>query len=361
MKLLHIVTVAVIATLSGLIGCSSALAAPQTKMVAAQAFLDASGFDNNQKAQLEIPNLGLPGLEMTLDAMKKNPEIQRLLNRASESLPKVREKVAEAYASKFESEELVALTTFFRTPVGQKYAALYPELQAITGKLLVEEALMSDPKISAALEADRVRKQQIEADRTALEQKANAGDPAAMYKLAATYCSRKDTLPQCFDWKLRAAKAGHPEAQFDIGFSFVDGRYGNQKNGVEMFRWIKRAAEQGHSSAAYYVGSAYAGNTKVFGNQATGVEISAKDAELWLQKAAKAGGMGAIMDLASMYLEGRVLERNIPQAIYWYSQAAEKRNTFAMRKLGEIYECGIGIEPNQQEAMKWYKQAAGVR
>jgi TPR repeat protein len=127
-----------------------------------------------------------------------------------------------------------------------------------------------------------------------------------------------------------------------------------------MFKWLKRAAELGHSGSAFYVGSAYAGNTKVFGNQSPGVEVNPKDAELWLQKAAKSGGMGAILELASMYMEGRVIERNMPQAIHWYTQAAEKRNTFAMRKLGEIYERGIDIPPDPQEAMKWYKQAAGV-
>lgn len=360
MNLARIATVAVVSAASGFIGISDAIAVPQTKMDAARAFLDASGFDGQQKAQLEIPSMGLPGLDMILDAMKKNPEFLRMKSHIAESLPKIREKVAEIYANKFESDELVALTKFFRSPLGQKYAALYPELQSTTGKILVEEAFRSDPKVSEALETDRVRKLKIEADRAALQQKAGEGNPAAMYQLASTYCSRRDTLAQCFDWKMRAAEAGLPEAQFDIGFSYIDGRYGNLKSGVEMFKWLKRAAEQGHSSAAYYVGSAYAGNAKVFENQPTGVEVNARDAELWLQKAAKEGGMGAIMDLASMYMEGRVVERNISQAIYWYSQAAEKRNTFAMRKLGEIYERGIDIEPNQQEAMNWYKQAAGV-
>jgi hypothetical protein len=323
--------------------------------------LDVSGVDGYYKSAVNLPSTGFPPMDAMFDVIRKGPEFQRMQQQMLVVLPKVREKMAKTYAEKFSVSELLALTKFFKSHVGTKYALLNPELNMLAGRFLLEETLQLNPKVTEALEAEKQRKAKVESDRIALEQKANEGNPEAMYKLATiTYCSRKETLGQCLDWKTKAADAGFVEAQFDVGMSYADGRYGNQKSGEEMFKWMTRAAEKGNVMAAYHVGSAYAGNLRAFGNQTAGVEVDAKNAEEWLKKAATAGGMVAIMDLAAMYMEGRVLERNTQQAIYWYSQAAEKRNTLAMKKLGELYERGLGVEPNQIEAIKWYKLAAGI-
>lgn len=355
------------AIISTFVAAPMCLAAPQAHLDAALSFLDATESERRIKSPLEFPSVGIPAIDGVLGALKETPNFKLMRNRTSEVMPTIRTKLAEIYAVKFRETELAALTEFFRSPLGKKYVSLLPELQLAEGKLVIEEVLLkADPKIVEGLEAGKRRQAQAEIERANLEQQAKASNRDAMYRLGTSYCSssspsdRKDNLAKCFDWKVRAAEGGLPEAQFDVGFSYIDGRYGNQKSGTEMFKWLKRAADEGHSGAQFYVGSAYAGNTKVFGNQPTGVEVNAKEAEFWLQKAAQAGGMGAIMDLASMYLEGRVVERNIPQSIRWYSMAAEKKNNFAMRKLGEIYESGIDMEPNLTEAMKWYKAAAGV-
>ena len=110
-------------------------------------------------------------------------------------LPKVREKMAETYAEKFSVSELLALTKFFKSPVGTKYALLYPEMNLLAGRVLFEETLQLNPKVTEALEAEKLRKAKVESDRIALEQKANEGNPEAMYKLATTtYCSARKLL-----------------------------------------------------------------------------------------------------------------------------------------------------------------------
>ena len=365
MTLLRLVILPIMSIFSAFVVTPACLAASQTQIDAALSVLDATELEHRLRSQMGFPNVGIPTIDVFIERLREVPELQAMRSRTTEFMPKLRKQLAEIYANKFEEAELVALAKFFQTPIGKKYVTLVPELQLAEGKLLAEEMLKSYPKFGEELDTVKRLQAQADAERARLEQQAKSGNRDAMYRLG-TYCSssnpadRKDRIAKCFDWKMRAAESGLPEAQFDVGFSYIDGRYGNQKSGTEMFKWMKRAADQGHPSALFYVGSAYAGNIKVFGNQPTGVEVNAKEAEFWLQKAAKAGGMGAIMELAAMYFEGRVVERNIPQAVHWYSQAAEKRNTFAMRKLGEIFESGIGIEPNLQEAMKWYKQAAGI-
>lgn len=287
--------------------------------------------------------------------------------RTIEQAPKIRVRLAEIYAEKFSEADLVRLTEFFRTPAGRKYVTLLPELEASARRLVNEEAMRSDPKVVHGLEIFKRREEQEKAQQGDLEERARNGDREAMYRLGVLYCSstrgdlnQNDKVAKCFEWKRSAAKAGLREAQYDIGYSYREGRYGNGKSGTEMFRWMKFAADQGHPAAQYFVGSAYAGNTSLFGNQPTGVKINGKEAETWLEKAANNGSVDAILILAAMYVEGRLVDRNMERAIHWYSRAAEKRNPTAVRKLGEIYESGMAGEPNLQEALKWYKQAAGV-
>lgn len=365
MTLLRLV-IAILIVVSALISPTTSLAASLAQIDAAKSVLSATEFERHLKSRLALPNMGIPALDRLLEQARQNPEFLSLRNRATEAIPKISDQVAEIYANNFGEAELAALTEFFRSPIGHKYVTLLPEIQSAEAKLLIDQILKSDPKFGESLEADRRLQAQFDAIRANLEQQAKNGNPNAMYAMGTGNCSSpnlsdvKECIAKRSAWKMRAAESGLAQAQFDVGFSYIDGRDGHRKSGTEMLKWMKRAADQGHPGAMFYVGSAYAGNIKAFGNQPTGVEVNAKDAEFWLQKAAKAGGMGAIMDLALMYLEGRVVERNIPQAIHWYSQAAEKGNTFAMRKLGEMHERGIDMEPNPQEAMKWYKQAAGV-
>lgn len=358
-----------------LLAATASLAASEAQKKAASSLLDATEYERRIRMPFDIPSLGIPAIDLFISRMKEGAEFQLLKTRTSEAIPKIRSGLVEAYANRFSEHELASLAKFFMSPLGKKYVSLQPELQLAEAKLVIDEVLLkSNPKAIAELEtlkqaeeALKQREMQAEAERLSLEAQATLGNRDAMYRLANVYCSslgspsdRMANRAKCFELKTRAAEAGLTDAQFDVGFSYVDGRYGNQKSGAEMFKWMKRAADQGHSSAQFYVGSAYAGNIRVYGNQPTGVEVNAKEAEFWLRKAAQAGGMGAIMDLASMYLEGRIVERNIPESIRFYSMAAEKKNNFAMRKLGEIYENGVDMPPNIPEAMKWYKLAAGV-
>lgn len=334
-------------------------------------FLNATAFDARITSQFTAANTGIPVFDRLMEQVAKQPEMaqmqQQMKARLLQSLPTIRDEMAKAYSTRFSEEDLVALTDFFRTPPGRRYVELQPELQRLEAGLIVSEALKGSPQAGTGLGKLDQMQEQKRAERAKLEQRAAGGDRDAQYALGQAYCSTnsglgmREALAKCFEWKKRAAEAGQREAQFDIGFSYVDGRYGNGKSGKEMFRWMKLAADQGHIPACFYVGSAYAGNTRVFGNDTPGVEVDAAQAEAWLTKAAEGGSMGAIMDLGSMYMEGRVVKKSIPDAIRWYSEGAARRNTFAMRKLGEIYETGMAGEPNPSEALKWYKLAAGVK
>jgi TPR repeat protein len=344
------------------------LAAPNAQVEAALKFLDATDFDGRLKAAHSLKRMGVPLFDLMYEQQMQSPDFQAMQKRAIEMTPKLRQALAEIYGEKFSEAELATLTRFFRTPAGRRYVKLLPELELSTSRLVFQNIVISSDSImSAALDAAKQQQEKEKSERVNLEERAERGDREAMFLLGNSYCysftsqdDRKERIAKCFDWKKRAAEAGLREAQIDIGFSYIDGRYGNGKSPSEMIRWMTLAAEQGDTSAQFYVGSAYAGNSGVFNNQPTGVEINGLEAARWFEKAAIGGHMVATIELAGMYLEGKIIKRNETQAMYWYAQGAAKGNRFAMGKLGQIFENGMGIEPNVVEALRWYKQAAGV-
>jgi TPR repeat protein len=68
-------------------------------------------------------------------------------------------------------------------------------------------------------------------------------------------------VPQDFaeaaEWYRRAAEQGHADAQFNLGFLYVNGQ-GIPQNYAESSEWYRRAAEQGYADAQYNLGAMYA-------------------------------------------------------------------------------------------------------
>ena len=49
-------------------------------------------------------------------------------------------------------------------------------------------------------------------------------------------------------WFRRAAEEGHADAQYNLGYMYLNDR-GVRRNLVEAVRWYRLAAEQGHADA----------------------------------------------------------------------------------------------------------------
>jgi TPR repeat protein len=73
---------------------------------------------------------------------------------------------------------------------------------------------------------------------------------------------------------------------------------------------------------------------------------------------AKAGDVPAMIELAYLSLEGKVIRRDLAGGAAWYRTAAERNHPIAMNNLGWLYEHGIGVEKNVAEAARWYSRAA---
>ena len=97
-----------------------------------------------------------------------------------------------------------------------------------------------------------------------ITQAAKAGDSNAQYKLAQWHSKERliDGITIVYDakkahkWYLKAAKGGHVDAQYALGWRYAVG-LADKKSKKESAYWYLKAAEQGHQEALYKAGSAY--------------------------------------------------------------------------------------------------------
>ena len=114
-------------------------------------------------------------------------------------------------------------------------------------------------------------------------------------------------------WYLKAADLGNREAQFSVGFMYLEG-LGVRRDYKEAFRWFLLAAEKGESSAQANLG--------------------------WLYE----NGFGAPQDEA--------------EAVRWYRKAALNEDPYAALSLGLMYSRGCGHPQNPNAAYIWISIAA---
>lgn len=86
---------------------------------------------------------------------------------------------------------------------------------------------------------------------------AEAGDRDAMMLLAFYYAGRTDDEAQAQLWLQRAADAGIPAAQNEVGYAHAHALYGFEKSPQLARQWLERALEQGDAIAAHTLGDLY--------------------------------------------------------------------------------------------------------
>jgi TPR repeat protein len=74
--------------------------------------------------------------------------------------------------------------------------------------------------------------------------------------------------------------------------------------------------------------------------------------------AAHDGDVGSQAALGWMYLHGKGLPKNQPQAAHWIGKAAERGNPAAAALLGGMYLNGEGVPQDREQAAKWIARAA---
>lgn len=125
-----------------------------------------------------------------------------------------------------------------------------------------------------------------------------------------------------------------------------------EADAITGLSWLEASFTLGHDAdAAHEVAIIYEYGTY-------GVEIDVVKAAEWFEKAAEAGHIEAMAELALCYELGCGVEQSDEKALDWYTAAANKGHLTAKFSIGEAYEEARGVPQSDEEACLWYYKAA---
>lgn len=90
--------------------------------------------------------------------------------------------------------------------------------------------------------------------------RAEKGDQYAQHTLAEAYYQGygvEEDLEQALSWYQKAAKTGHPKAQYALGLMLEYGVDSIPKNTPKALKWITKAANYGYNEAQFHLGYYY--------------------------------------------------------------------------------------------------------
>lgn len=178
----------------------------------------------------------------------------------------------------------------------------------------------------------------------AVQQRAEAGDGAAMLALGSMYYlghpfgQDRDRAMALYE---KAAKKGISEA------AYRRARLGHQHDSLT---WLRMAAEQGHVQAQFELARAH--NFGQAGAQ------NFHEAAKWYGLAAKQGSPDALYHLGMLYRFGQGVPQDYKAAFALFSTAAEKGHKDARFEFGRCFAQGQGTQQDYKAAYTIFRSLA---
>ncbi|NVO08200.1 MAG: sel1 repeat family protein, partial [Rhodoferax sp.] len=181
-----------------------------------------------------------------------------------------------------------------------------------------------------------------------VQERANAGDAAAMRALAGGYATGtrvpKD-MAQALQWFTRAADAGDAFSQSFMGWSLLTGMHG-KRDAVRGLDYLKRGVAQQQPEALAYLGIAQ--------SLGLGTPARADEALPLLRSSAVLGSpVGAFALGATLRAQG-----DAAGAAHWLERAAVPGNPQGLAAWGDTLARGIGVATNPARGLALVQQAA---
>lgn len=169
-------------------------------------------------------------------------------------------------------------------------------------------------------------------------------------KLVAEPNEKKESFVQRIT---RQAEEGNIDAQITLGYMYLYGENGVDKNYDKAFRYYNMAAKQNDSIAINNVGSLYFSGI--------GTEQSLSKAAQMFEKASNMGNTEASVNLAFIYLTKDSALNNPQAAIQLLKSASEAGNPTAKFLLGYSYFKGFVVEQNYKKSIALIRDAANAQ
>ncbi|MDX8384343.1 MAG: tetratricopeptide repeat protein, partial [Ghiorsea sp.] len=200
----------------------------------------------------------------------------------------------------------------------------------------------------------------------------NRISPDADMLQLGSFAFQEKRYEDAFNWYQHAANQGLSKGQFKLSQLYQRGQ-GVEKDMAMAVHWMASSAKQGFAAAEYE----YALMME-FGRGIT--KAKASEVAIWYQKAAEQNHPEAMLKVARLFHTGIGLPKSASQALAWAIRA-EKRNApdavvfrqkitkdvadmahagdaQAQYMLATLYDEGRGVEKNKDDALAWFSKAA---
>jgi uncharacterized protein len=155
---------------------------------------------------------------------------------------------------------------------------------------------------------------------------------------------------QALELMQRAAAAGYPQAQLNLGVWYYHGNNGAAKDLAQALKWFSLAAAQGYARAQFNLGVMY--------SRGEGTERNMTAAAQSYERAVAQGNPDAQNNLALLLRDGDGIAVDLNRAVNLFREAAVAGDVNAQTNLAEMYRDGIGVPADLKEAEKWFSDAA---
>ncbi|QAY95600.1 hypothetical protein CWB41_07485 [Methylovirgula ligni] len=250
-------------------------------------------------------------------------------------------------------------------PACQKSIARNPRL----ARFLYDYGRAQQAAANSMRPDDPARQQTLLGAYAAFKDAADRGYIASLYSLATVfdYAEARNpdqTQDQANKDLTKAADQGFPAAMYELGLRYKKGLFGIQPDFAEAYDWMGKAAEAGSVAAMVDVAESL-----WYGQ---GVSPDPRRAVEWAERAADAGSVDAKVDLGLFYFYGyKIVDDNgdiddaksvlsdDSRALLWFGRAALASNARAQYNLAIMMEAGDGLPiPQPEIAARYYRLAA---
>ena len=114
---------------------------------------------------------------------------------------------------------------------------------------------------------------------------------------------------------------------------------------------MQKAARLGHPAAQFHL-------ARLYESGGAGLKKDETEARRWTEQAARGGDSKAMHNLALYYFEGVGGAKDPAAAALWFRRAADRGVTDSQYNLGRLYEEGYGVAKDPDAAYRWYQLAA---
>ena len=156
-------------------------------------------------------------------------------------------------------------------------------------------------------------------------QQAVKGNPDAQNRIGIIEYNVSHNYSEAFKWFNKASEQGHPWAEYNLGFMYLNGK-GVERNIQKSFDYLYKSATKNIPDAQYLLGTLYE-DSLIDGEKDLCVS--------WYKKSAKTLPL-AQYKLGVLYENGNFVEKNLEMAKYFYELATNANFSDADKRLENV-------------------------